>query len=48
MLNEYAREQNQYFQDLVFLSGVHQLDRQLHLENVSNISLGVLEEDGST
>ena len=44
--NEYAREKDQYFLDgtfFVFLSGVHQLNLQLWLENVSNISLGSLE-----
>ena len=50
MLNEYAREQDQYFLDgasFVFLPGIHQLDLQLQLENISNVSLSVLEEDGS-
>ena len=50
MLNDYAREQDQYFLDgasFVFLPGIHQLDLQLRLENISNISLCVLEEDGS-
>ena len=50
MLNDYAREQDQYFLDgttFMFLPGIHQLDLQLRLENISNVSLGVLEEDGS-
>ena len=48
--NEYAREKDRYILDgttFVFLSGVHQLDLRLRLENVSNISLGPLEGDGS-
>ena len=47
--NDYAREKDQYFQDstsFIFLSGVHQLDLQLRLENISNISLCIVE-DGS-
>ena len=50
ILNDYAREQDQYFQDgtlFMFLSGVHQLNLRLHLVHISNVSLGVLEEHGS-
>ena len=50
MLNEYARQRDQYFLDgasFVFLPSIHQLDLQLRLENISNVSLSVLEEDGS-
>ena len=48
--SDYVREKDQYFLDgtsLVFLSGVHNLDLQLQLESVSNISLGPLEGAGS-
>ena len=47
-LNEYVREADQYFVDnttFIFLPGVHHLDLQLNLENLSNVtflgSLGV-------
>lgn len=46
-LNDYARQANQYFLDnttFVFLSGVHRLDIRLRLENISNVSLIVLNE----
>ena len=39
--NEYAQEVNQYFVDnttFLFLPGTHELDVQLDLENLSNIS----------
>ena len=48
--NDYAREKDQYFLDgtsFMFLSGSHQLNLQLQLENVSNLSLGPLEGDRS-
>jgi predicted outer membrane repeat protein len=48
--SDYAREKDQYFLNgtsFVFLSGTHQLNLQLQLENVSNISLGPLEGAGS-
>lgn len=46
-LNDYARETDQYFVDnttFVLLTGIHQLDIQLHLENLSNITLFVIDE----
>lgn len=48
--SDYARGKDQYFLDgtsFMFLSGSHQLDLQLQLENVSNMSLGPLEGDHS-
>ena len=50
IFNDYARDKTQYFLDgtsFVFLSGVHQLDLQLNLENISNISLCALNGTGS-
>ena len=48
-LNEYAREAEQYFVDnitFIFLPGVHHLDLQLNLENISNLTfLGSYEEE---
>ena len=40
-LNKYAREADQYFVDnttFIFLPGVHHLDLQLNLENLSNVT----------
>ena len=48
--SDYAREKDQYFLDgtsFMFLSGSHQLNLQLQLENVSNLSLGPLKGDRS-
>ena len=48
--NDYAREKDRYFLDgttFVFLPGVHQLDFQLQLENISNLSLHFFEKGGS-
>ena len=50
ILNDYAREKTQYFLDdtsFVFLSGVHHLDFQLELENISNVSLCAFNDSGS-
>ena len=49
--SDYAREKDHYFLDgttFVFLPGVHQLDLQLWVENVSNLSLRFFEKDAST
>ena len=46
-LNDYAREVNQYFLDnttFMFLSGVHQLNIYLRLENISNVAFFALNE----
>ena len=46
-LNDYAREANQYFLDntvFIFLSGIHQLDIGLRVDNVSNVSFIVLNK----
>ena len=46
-LNDYARETDQYIVDnttFLFLPGIHQLDIQLYLENVSNTAFLVFDE----
>lgn len=46
--NDYAREKDQYFLDgisFIFLSGLHQFDLQLQLENLSNVSFDTLLDD---
>ena len=48
MLDDYAREKDHYFLNetsFIFLPGVHQLDLQLRLENISNVSLLTLLDD---
>ena len=47
-LDEYARSADQFFRDNTtfhFLSGSHQLDTKLRLENVSNVVFTVFEND---
>ena len=47
-LNDYAQEPNQYFLDdsiFLFLPGIHQLDIQLHLKNVSNVTFLSIDFD---
>ena len=47
-LNDYAREPGQYFLDnstFLFLPGIHHLDYQLRVENVSNVNFFVFNEE---
>ena len=47
-LNDYASEPNHYFVDnttFLVLPGIHQLDIQLHLENVSDISFQLVNDE---